>query len=226
VPIVASRGREIRKLIRDLADPKERRGAMLRLKGLGPRVVPHVEDELGRLDLETRRALLEALADLETTDARALKARLSRVEPTAAPAPRAATPQGEAVRSESVESASLDALRALPPPRVNERPTISRDRGEAHLALARAGSRLARKDLLHSLATLPPERSRLYCDAAGLIGNAEFLEALARIANVQPDALTALSAIAAREKITLRSKAIRELSEPLRVVVARAIATG
>jgi hypothetical protein len=199
---------------------------MMRLRALGERVVPHVAEELGRFDLATRRALLEALASVDTTDARTLKKRLARAEtaPSARPGPvssRIALPQ-----TSSAEAKALDNLRALPPPRANERPVISRERGEAHIALARAGSRLARKDLLMSLATLAPDRSRLYCEAAGLIGDADFLGPLARIADAQPEAGAALSAIAAREKITRRSKALRDLDEPLRVIVARALAAA
>ncbi len=216
MPIVASRGREIRRLLLELADPKRRLGAALRLKSLGSRVVPHVADELGRLDLETRGALLQAIEDVHTEDARALKRRLVRIEPS--------TTAGSATRSADAEAQALDDFRTLPPPRPNERASLSRERGEAHLALARAGSRLARKDLLLSLNTLDPERTRLYCEAAGLIGDGAFIATLARIARIRPEAAKALAGIAVRERITARSKVLRDLEEPLRLIVARALA--
>jgi hypothetical protein len=219
MPIVASRGSEIRRLLAELADPKRRAGAVMRLKGLGSRVVPHVAFDLGRLDPEARSGLLEALGDIKTSDGKALKKRLERLEPS----PRA---QGLAPREAGAEATSLDALRALPPPGPGERATVSRERGEAHLALARAGSRLARKDLLDSLSTLSADRTRLYCEAAGLIGDAAFLAPLARIAGVRPEASKAIAAIARRERITLRSKALRDLEESLRGIVARAIASA
>lgn len=233
MPIVASRGGEIRRLLAELSDPKRRAGAVLRLRSLGARVVPHVADELGRLDPGARRSLLDALREVQTADAGALKKRLMRAEPPAAtPArdksriPLDTAPEGKSVEATSAnaESRALDALRALPPPRLNERASVSRERGEAHLALARTGSRLARKDLLLSLTTLAPERARLYCEAASLIGDGEFLAPLARTAMKLPEAGRAIARIASREKITLRSKILRTLDEPLRVIVAQALA--
>jgi hypothetical protein len=232
LPIVASRGGEIRRLLLELSDPKRRAGAVMRLRALGARVVPHVTDALGRLVLEARRALLEALRDVETADARALRKRLIRAEPAspqgAGPEPaRAPSEPGNHAGSQGSggpESRALEALRTLPPPRRDERASVSRERGEAHLALARTGSRLARTDHLLSLGTLPPERSRLYCEAAGLMGDGDFLAPLARMAAKQPEALRAIAGIAAREKITLRSKILKTLEEPLRVMVARALA--
>ena len=182
-------------------------------------MVPHVADELGRLDAEARSALLEALKDVQTADATALRKRLARVETPPAPAGQ---PTGG--RTGGVEAQALDALRALPPPRPDERASVSRERGEAHLALARTGSRLARKDLLLSLDVLGAERARLYCEAAGLIGDADFLAPLARVARVRPEAAAAIALIASRERVTLRSKVLRNLEEPLRLIVARSIA--
>jgi hypothetical protein len=219
LPIVASRGNEIRRWIKDLAEPAKRGAAKRQLKALGARVVPHADEELTRLDSDARRALAEALKDVDTTDARALKKRLNRADTRPAAPPK---PQAE----ESGETQALAILRKLPPPRPTERAAISRDRSEAHLSLARGGSRLARKDLLISLATLGAERSRLYCEAAGLIGDKEFITPLARLAASQSEALTALSMIAAREGITPRSKSFRDLDEGIRAVVARALVRG
>lgn len=188
----------------------------MRLRSLGSRVVPHVAEALGRLDLDARTALLEALCDVDTADARALKKRLGDAKP--------GTPEDSVpAQDNGAEATALDSLRTLPPPRPNERASISRERGEAHLALARSGSRLARKDLLLSLTTLEAARTRLYCEAAGLIGDAAFLGPLARIAPVREEAVKALAAIAAREKITNRSKILRDLDASLRVIVAKAI---
>jgi len=222
LPIVASRGGEIRRLLLELSDPKRRAGAVIRLRSLGARVVPHVADELGRLDPAARRALLDALRDVTTADAKALRKRLVRAEPT--PAPGAESAPAPASSPSGPESQALEALRTLPPPRRDERASVSRERGEAHLALARAGSRLARKDLLLSLNMLAPERARLYCEAAGLIGDGDFLGPLAQIATKQPEALRAITQIAARERITLRSKVLKGLDEPVRVMLARALA--
>ncbi|MBX7184992.1 MAG: hypothetical protein K1Y01_07590 [Vicinamibacteria bacterium] len=226
MPIVASRGGEIRRLLSDLSDPKRRTGAFLRLRSVGARVVPHVADELGRLDADARRALLDALKDVQTEDARALRKRLLRAD--APPPADAAASSMESTRrpagSAGPESLALQSLRTLAPPRRDERAAVSRERGEAHLALARAGSRLARKELLLSLTTLGADRARLCCEAAGLIGDADFLAPLARLASQRPEAAKAIAAIAAREKITARSKVLRTLDEPLRVIVARALA--
>jgi hypothetical protein len=234
MPIVASRGSEIRRFLAELSDPKRRDGATLRLRSLGARVVPHVAEELGRLDAGARAALLEALRDVQTDDARALRKRLIQADPAPPPQGRggqpkaasAAAPDGTGLEptTPDAESRALDQLRALPPPRPDERAAVSRERGEAHLALARTGSRLARKDLLLSLNTLAPERGRLYGEAAGLIGDADFLAPLARLAAKRPEALRAIAQIAAREKITLRSKLLRSLDEPVRVIIARALA--
>ncbi len=210
MPIVASRGNEIRRLLDELNDPKRRAGAALRLKSLGARVVPHVAEDLKHLEPESRQALLEALADVGTADANALKKRLARHEP-------------DAGRSATHPPGALDVFQTLPPPRPNERASVSRERGEAHLALARAGSRLARKDLLASLATLDAPRARLYCEAAGLIGDAEFLTPLSLLAGARPEASRAIFDIAAREKITARSKVLKELPEAVRVIVAKAL---
>jgi len=201
----------------------------LRLRALGSRVVPHAADELPRLDAGGRRALLDVLSEIQTGEAKALMKRLLRAEPAR---PSAASEVGpgpsdvgvvDDVGDDGTEAKALETLRALPPPHGNERAAISRERGEAHLALARTGSRLARKDLLASLTTLEARRTRLYCEAAGLIGDAAFLAPLARIAPVREEATKALAAIAIREKITARSKVLRNLDESLRPLVARAI---
>ena len=218
MPILASRGREIRELLEALSEPKKREGALLRLRNLGPRVVPHAGDDLARLGPEARRGLLEILRDVQTADARALKKRLARVDTGGPGSPRPAPPE-----KADPEAQALDDLRALPPPRPDERASISRERGEAHLALARAGSRLARKDLLLSLNTLAADRSRLYWEAAGLIGDTAFLAPLARVALVRPEAAHALAKIVKRERITAKSRILRELEDPLRPIVARAI---
>lgn len=224
MPIVASRGGEIRRLLLELSDPKRRAGAVMRLRSLGARVVPHVAEELGRLDAEARRALLDALREVETADAKALRKRLVRADaPSAAPGAGPEAPR-ESAGLAGPEAQALQALRALPPPRRDERASVSRERGEAHLALARIGARLARKDLLLSLQILGGERARLYCEAAGLIGDAEFLAALAGLVGIRPEAAKAIALIAAREKITPRSKALRSLAEPARLIVARSIA--
>jgi len=237
MPIVASKGSEIRRLLQELSDPKRRTGAALRLRALGARVVPHVADELGRLDPAARRALVDALKDVDTAEGRALKDRLVRsetpaaeVEPGAPAKPRSPAAGREAKNHRPVESeppgaeaGAMDALQALPPPRPNEGATISRERGEAHLALARLGSRLARKDLLLGLTTLGAARTRPYCEAAGLIGDVEFLAPLARLAEAQPEAARAVFDIAAREKITARSKLLAKLDEPLRPIIARCL---
>ena len=222
MPIVASRGNEIRRLLSELLDPRRRAGAVLRLKSMGARVVPHVAAELGGLDAAARKALAEALAEVRTSDARALLERLSRVEPESAPdATRKTEPRDQDTSGE--DSRALETLRALPAPRPNERASVSRERGEAHLVLARTGSRLARKDLLHSLSTLEKGRARLYCEAAGLIGDEEFLVPLARLAAGVPQAERAIFDIARREKITARSKILKSLPEPERVAVAKAL---
>jgi hypothetical protein len=46
---------------------------------------------------------------------------------------------------------------------------------------------------------------------------------LARLAHARPEAAEAIVRIALRERITGRSKILRDLDEPLRVVVARAL---
>lgn len=236
MPIVASKGSEIRRLLQELSDSRRRGAAILRLRGLGARVVPHVADELGRLGPAARRALAEALADVNTAEGRSLKARLDRsetsslVEPTeAAEAKTSASVKKPVDRpsrkpdSPGPEAEAMDALQSLPPPRPNERAAISRDRGEAHLVLARLGSRLARRDLLLALATLAAARTRAYSEAAGLIGDAEFLAPLARLADAQTEAARAIFDIAAREKITARSKVILRIEPALRPIVARSL---
>jgi hypothetical protein len=222
MPIVASRGNEIRRRLDELNDPKRREGAALRLKSLGARVVPRVSEDLAQLGPEARQALLEALNDVDTADARALKKRLARLEPGTTPA-EARSRGSRDRREDSADAKALETFRNLPPLRPNERASVSRERGEAHLALARAGSRLARKDLLLSLTTLESGRTRLYCEAAGLIGDAEFLTPLARLAGDRPEAAKAIFEIAAREKITGRSKVLKELPESVRVIVAKAL---
>lgn len=222
MPIVASRGNEIRRLLSELVDPRRRAGAVLRLKSMGARVVPHVAAELGGLDVAARKALAEALAEVRTSDARALLQRLARVEAESAPdGARPKEPRDQDTSGE--DSRALETLRALPAPRPTERASVSRERGEAHLTLARAGSRLARKDLLHSLSTLDKARARLYCEAAGLIGDAEFLIPLARLSAGLPEAERAIFDIAQREKITARSKVLKSLPETVRVAVAKAL---
>lgn len=233
MPIVASRSAEIRRLLGELTNPRRRAGAVLRLRGLGSRVVPHAAEELARLDPEARRALAEALLEVDTDDARNLRRRLLRADPGEPPARAAGSaPGGAGARTsglvrkseDGLEARALRDLRALPPPGAAERPGVSRERGEAHLALARLGSRLARKDLLLSLVTLDPRRTGLYCEAAGLIGDLAFLKPLAGLAGVRTEAAAALAQIARRERLTARSKAIRDLDESLRPVVARALA--
>jgi hypothetical protein len=230
LPIVASRGGEIRRLLLELSDPKRRAGAVMRLQSLGARVVPHVTDELGRLDEGARRALLDALKNVQTADAEALRRRLLRAQATVPEAAQevaaAAGSRSDSAGAGGPESQALETLRTLPLPRRDERAAISRAGGEAHLALARDGSRLAGKDLLLSLDALGADRARLCCEAAGLIGDAEFLAPLARLATFRPEAAKAIQAIAAREKITARSKALRSLDEASRLVVARSLAAG
>jgi hypothetical protein len=236
MPIVASKGSEIRRLLQELSDPKRRTGAAMRLRALGARVVPHVADELGRLDASARRALVDALKDVNTAEGRALKDRLVRSE--GGPEGESMTPaktrtlasegdanhqRGGASEAPGAEASAMNALQALPPLRPNERATISRERGEAHLALARLGSRLARKDLLLGLTTLGAGRTRLYCEAAGLIGDVEFLAPLARLAEAQPGAARAVFDIAARDRITARSKVLLKLDESLRPIIARCL---
>lgn len=223
MPIVASRGNEIRRLLGELSDPKRRAGAMLRLRALGTRVVPHAADELGRLNADARAALLDALGDLDTIDAKTLRTRLVRVESLSSKAASSAARGSTVIADLGIESKALETLRRLPMPSASERTSITRERGEAHLSLARAGSRLARKDLLRSLEALPPGRTGLYCEAAGLIGDASFLEALARVGATREEGIAAISSVTAREKITARSKAVRELDPALRNVVARAL---
>jgi hypothetical protein len=232
VPIVASRGREIQRLLDDLAEPRKRTGAIIRLRSLGARVVPHAAEELGRLNTQAREALLEALRDVDSADARALRRRLARATP--APVSDQATEgrvpprlSGASKHANTgtmdAEGRALDEFRRLPAARPSERASISRARGEAHLALARAGSRLARQDLLQNLHTLSADRTRLYCEAAGLIGDGAFLAPLARLVHARPEAAEAIARIALRERITGRSKILRDLEQPLRVVVARAL---
>ena len=232
MPIVASRGREIKRLLEDLGDPRKRTGAIIRLRSLGSRVVPHAAEELGRLNIQARGALLEALREVDSADARALRRRLARAVPpavsdqtTAGRGPSRSSGKSEpaAPGPADAEGRALDEFRGLPAARPSERASTSRARGEAHLALARAGSRLARQDLLQNLHTLSAERTRLYCEAAGLIGDGAFLAPLARLADARPEAAEAIARIALRERITGRSKILRDLEEPLRVVVARAL---
>jgi len=233
LPIVASRGGDIRRLLRELGDPKRRAGAVIRLRSLGARVVPHVSDELAGLDADARHALLDALREVQTADAKALRKRLTRSDaatgdrtPKAPGATRStiAFEEDKEATGPGAEAQALEVLRALPPPRPNERASISRDRGEVHLALARIGSRLARKDLILSIDTLGADRARLYCEAAGLIGDLDFLAPLARLAQTRPEAAAAISAIAKRERVTPRSRVLRGMEEPLRLIVARSIA--
>jgi hypothetical protein len=223
MPIVASRGAEIERLLDQLNDPRRRAGAALRLRTLGSRVVPHASDGLARLAPEARKALREAMADVDTADARALTKRLAGFERDRPPAftrPGGSPSDGS---GQGQDAAALETLGQLPPPRANERASLSRERGEAHLALARAGSRLARKELLASLVALDASRARLYCEAAGLIGDAEFLAPLARLAQARPEASRAIFEIAARERITARSKAMKALPEAVQVAVAKAL---
>lgn len=226
MPIVASRAGEIRRRIAELADPRTRDGAILRLKALGPRVPPHVEEDLARLAPEVRAAIGEVLRDVDTADARAILRRLGRPSPIAEAGRVASTSTGDTSPLDE-ETEAANELRALPPPRAGEAASVSRKRGEAHLRLARAGSRLARKDLIACLTALGPDRGRPYCEAAALIGDAEFLPVLAGIAARPADvgASVAIAAIAAREKLSARSKAIKELRPALRAIALQAIAT-
>lgn len=234
MPIVASKGSEIRRLLQELSDPKRRPGAVMRLRALGARVVPHVADELGRLDAAARRALVEALEDVNTAEGRALKDRLARLETTegldSGASARPRLPAGNVERlppaapeTPGAEARAMHILQTLPPPRPNESAAVSRERGEAHLALARLGSRLARKDLLLGLRTLGAARTRLYCEAAGLIGDVEFLTPLARLAETQREAARAVFDIAAREKVTARSRVLLKLDPSLRPIIARCL---
>lgn len=231
MPIVASRADEIRRRIAELADPKSRPGAILRLKVLGPRVPPHVREDLARLPPEVRSALAEVLRDVDTADARAIVRRLGGFPPgTTGPETTDLRPSkaGTAPAPRDAEAEALNELRALPPPRSGEAASVSRKRGEAHLVLARTGSRLARKDLLACLGVLGAERGRLYCEAAALIGDAEFLPVLAGLAarSAGCGAGDAIGAIAAREGLTPRSKALRDLEPALRALAMEAIARG
>jgi hypothetical protein len=224
MPIVASRADEIRRRIAELGDPKTRARAILRLKALGPRVPPHVEHGLVRMAPEVRAAIAEVLRYVDTADARAI---LRRLVPGAAEEADDTTGTGGAdTTPRDLEGEALNELRALPPPRTGEAASVSRKRGEAHLLLARAGSRLARKDLLTCLAALGADRGRLYCEAAALIGDAEFVPMLAGYAaqSAACGAGDAIGAIAARERLTARSKAIKELEPSLRAIAVRAIA--
>ena len=229
MPIIASRSGEIRQLLSALSDPKRRAGAAIRLEAIGSRVVPYVAEELGRLTLSARRVLLEALRDVHTAEAETLRKRLIRSQAEPAADPKAAvgrrSPRGRLFvdGTDDPETKALADLRALPPPRRDERAAVSRARGEAHLALARTGSRLARRDLLTSFKTLSPGRTPIYCEAAGLIGDEAFLAPLARIALIRPEAGKALESIAKREKISKRSNAFRNLEKPLRLIVAKSI---
>lgn len=229
MPIVASRADEIRRRIAELGDPKTRARAILRLKALGPRVPPHVEHELVRMAPEVRAAIAQVLRNVDTADARAILRRLvpgASEEADDTIGTGGAGAAGTAPRD--VEGEALNELRALPPPRTGEAASVSRKRGEAHLLLARAGSRLARKDLLACLMALGADRGRLYCEAAALIGDAGFLPALAGLAAARSDggASEAIAAIAAREGLTARSKAIKELKPGLRAAVMEAITAG
>ena len=89
--------------------------------------------------------------------------------------------------------------------------------------LARLESRLARKDLLQGLATLEPNRARLYCEAAGLIGDLEFLAPLSRLAPNVKEASPAIAAIAKRENITIRSRLLRDLDVSVLAAVAQSL---
>lgn len=231
MPIVASRADEIRRRIAELADPRTRPGAILRLKVLGPRVPPHVQEDLARMAPEVRAAVGEILRDVDTADARAILRRLGGLPSgTAAPEAEARRPSKATTVAapDDAETEALNQLRALPPPRSGEAASVSRRRGEAHLVLARTGSRLARKDLLACLGALGADRGRLYCEAAALIGDAEFLSVLAGLAarNAECGAGDAIGAIAARERLTARSKAVKDLEPALRAVAMEAITAG
>ena len=222
MPILVSQGAEIRRWLLDLGNPRRRTAAALRLRALGSRVVTHVNDELGRLDGGVREAVLEVLSHVDTAEARAVRKRLNRAggEPassSAIAAPSRASPWGIPGTEDAAdtESVALSTLRRLPPTGRKESAAVHRDRSEAHLALARLGSRLARKDLLQSLTTVDPGRSRVYCEAAGLIGDGEFLGPLARLTSASTEAFAAIAAIARREKITPRSRLLRTLNGPL-----------
>lgn len=238
MPIVESRAAQIRRLIADLDDPARREAATARLRTMGARVPGHVEEDLVRLSAAARTSLIEVLRGVETADARAVLQRLERAatRPGGRPGPPVSrTRSGDPSVSASgdgdgpdAEASALAALRAHPPAQARESAAVSRARGEAHLALARAGSRLARKDLLHCLETLGPERGRLYCEAAGLIGDAAFVPVLAGLATGRPDggAGDALMTIAARERLTARSKVVKDLADAPRAAALAAIAAG
>jgi len=227
VAIVASRAVEIRRLLGALADPKTRPGALLRLRAMGARVVPHIDEDLSRLDIHTRRALVDVLEGVETQDGKALRKRLLRADsaPTAEKPERSSLAPSKAVADDDPETEALRVLKGLPPPKAGERAGVSRERGEAHLSLARLGSRLARKDLFDTLSILDPGRLRLCCEAAGLVGDAAFLAPLARLADTLPEAADAIARVAKRERITGRSKHLAALDEPSRLAVARALAS-
>lgn len=220
MPIVPSRNAEIRRLIASLDDPRAKGAALARLRVLGRRVVAHVSDDLSRLSPEVIDALVPLLREAGTAESREALARIEKGRRTAGPAPDRAMADDEE-ETASDEATLLARLRALPPPRRSEPPSVSRDRAEIHLLLARSGLRLARAELLTCLETLNPERAALYAEAAGLIGDAAFVPALARLLGAAASAKSALSALAAREKISTRSRAIRTLPEPLR---SRAVA--
>lgn len=239
MPIVESRAALIRTLIADLDQPTRREAALVRLRTLGPRVPAHVEEQFARLTPGMRTGLLEVLRGVNTADARATVVRLERVAGATPPSRKGdgstarrkaaqAPPEPVGPNGGDEEAEALAALRAQPPAQARESAAISRARGEAHLALARAGSRLARKDLLHCLETLGAERARLYCEAAALIGDSGFVPALAALAdrNAACGAGEAISAVAARERLSARSKAIKELEPALRTAALNALAAG
>ena len=227
MPIVASRGEQIQRLLEALSDPKARGGAILRLRKLGARIVPHAAESFARMDASSRASLIDVLADIDTADARSLIRRLRRAEtlwgtpsPTVHPK---VNPEATGPSSDDAEARALVQLKRLPPSQENERASVSRERGEAHLVLARAGSRVARRDLLASLETLDAARLRVYAEAAGLIGDAAFLAPLARIAKKGDDASAAIAAICRRERITVRSKALASLDAASRTAVLQAL---
>jgi hypothetical protein len=220
MPIVASRGDQIQRLLDALADPKSRGGSVIRLRAVGARIVPHVAESFTRMTAEARATVIDILADVETADARTLRRRLQRVDP--GPEPPAAAESTHRAH-DGAEARALAELKRLPPPQRNERANVSRERGEAHLALARAESRLARKDLLVSLETLDAPRLRVYCEAAALIGDMAFLAPLARIAKKGDAAAAAIAAIAKRERITARSKVLASLDATSRTAVLQAL---
>lgn len=222
MPIVPARRKEIDTLIQALAMPASREAALARLRVIGVRVVPHLAEDFARLPRAALVAALPLLRSFDSKDARALALRIERLQVEETPAPQIQKAPTPLPRD---EASALQILRGLKPPRRSEPLALSRERALLHTELAQAGSRLARGELLRCLEVLNPDRAQLYLGAALLLGDSAFLELVARVAKESDEARAAIRAIAERERLTPRSRAVKALPDPTRSWVIAALAS-